>query len=139
MEKKLSSEQAEQLLQILAQRFSDHPERHPTLAWEVVQKRLDAHQTLWWSLYEMERTGGEPDVVSPEAKSDRILFVDCAPETPLGRRGVCYDRQAREQRKSHRPETSALEMAQQMGVDVLDEIQYHMLQQFGEFDLKTSS
>jgi hypothetical protein len=139
MSREFSSTQANQLLQIVKKRFTEHPERHPDLRWEVVREHLEADRLRFRALWEMERTGGEPDVISQEANPDRILFVDCAPETPSGRRGVCYDLKARKQRKSHRPETSAREMADQMGVEMLDEAQYLMLQEFGAFDMKTSS
>lgn len=113
--------------------------RHQGLEWSKVQTKLEANPEKLWSLSEMERTGGEPDVVSYDEKTDEYIFFDCAAESPKGRRSVCYDREALESRKKHKPETSAMDMAAAMGIELLTEEQYRALQQLGEFDLKTSS
>ncbi|MEJ2448438.1 MAG: DUF4256 domain-containing protein [Anaerolineales bacterium] len=136
---RLSTEQQAELLTTLRTRFEEHPDRHPDLAWEAVQSRLDAHPAKLWSLAEMERTGGEPDVVGLDSESGEYLFVDCSPESPKGRRSLCYDRQALESRKEHKPKDSALDLAETMGIELLSEDQYRELQELGEFDTKTSS
>jgi len=136
---RLSAEQQAELLNTLQARFEEHPERHPELAWEKVQDRLAAHPAKLWSLNEMERTGGEPDVVGVDRKSGEYLFVDCSPESPKGRRSLCYDRQALESRKEHKPKNSALDLAENMGIELLSEEQYRQLQELGEYDTKTSS
>ncbi len=136
---RLSAEQQAELLNTLQARFEEHPERHPELAWEKVQDRLAAHPAKLWSLNEMERTGGEPDVVDVDRKSGEYLFIDCSPESPKGRRSLCYDRQALESRKEHKPKDSALDLAETMGIELLSEDQYRELQELGEFDTKTSS
>lgn len=135
----LSQEQREQLLETLKARFEKNMNRHQGLEWSKVQTKLEANPEKLWSLSEMERTGGKPDVVSYDEKTDEYIFFDCAAESPKGRRSVCYDREALESRKKHKPETSAMDMAAAMGIELLTEEQYRALQQLGEFDLKTSS
>lgn len=135
----LSQEQREQLLETLKARFEKNMNRHQGLEWSKVQTKLEANPEKLWSLSEMERTGGEPDVVCYDEKTDEYIFFDCAAESPKGRRSVCYDREALESRKKHKPETSAMDMAAAMGIELLTEEQYRALQQLGEFDLKTSS
>jgi hypothetical protein len=138
-QKALSSAQREDLLLVLKVRFERHMSRHAGLVWAQVLARLDAKADKLWSLHEMERTGGEPDVVGQDVKSGEYLFLDCSPESPKGRVSVCYDREGLESRKEHKPQTSAMDMAAEMGVELLTEAQYHELQMLGEFDLKTSS
>lgn len=123
----------------LKSRFEAHRDRHPDLAWDAVEIRLSAHPDKLWSLHEMERTGGEPDVVSLDASTGAVRFVDCSPQTPKGRVSVCYDRAGLESRKEHRPATSAVDLAAEMGVELLSEADYLALQTLGEFDTKTSS
>jgi hypothetical protein len=113
--------------------------RHKGVKWADVQARLEAHPKKLQSLQEMERTGGEPDVVAYDKKSGEYVFFDCSPESPAGRRSVCYDRAALDARKEHKPKNSAMDMAEAMGIELLDEEQYRELQKLGEFDLKTSS
>ncbi|MFO1252665.1 MAG: DUF4256 domain-containing protein [Inhella sp.] len=125
------------LLRTLQTRFDQHPERHPGLDWAAVAERLQVQPALRRALGEMEATGGEPDVV--RLQGEALGFCDCAPESPAGRRSLCYDRAARESRKEHPPAGSALEWAQALGATLLDEAQYAALQQLGEFDRKTSS
>ncbi len=137
--KALSPAQHEALLSVLKTRFANNMHRHPGLAWADVQAKLDAHPEKLWSLYEMERTGGEPDVVGYDRKTDQYMFYDCAAESPTGRRSLCYDRAALEARKAHKPENSALDLAAAMGIELLTEEQYRALQQLGHFDTKTSS
>lgn len=129
----------EELLRTLRRRFGENMHRHPGIDWRAVEVRLLANPDKVHSLYEMERTGGEPDVIGYDAKADVFVFCDCSPESPAGRRSLCYDRQAREGRKKHPPAGSAEEMAAAMGVELLDEEQYRRLQTLGEFDTKTSS
>jgi len=136
---RLPAEQQAELLNTLQARFEEHPERHPELAWEKVQDRLAAHPGKLWSLNEMERTGGEPDVVGLDSESGEYLFFDCSPESPKGRRSLCYDRQALESRKEHKPKDCALDLAETMRIELLSEDQYRELQELGEFDTKTSS
>jgi hypothetical protein len=135
----LLPEQRETLLATLKARFEKHTERHPGLDWAQVQDRLDAHPERLWSLHEMERTGGEPDVVAFDDRTGAFIFMDCAKQSPKGRRSVCYDGEARESRKEYPPENSALEMAEAMGIEVLTEAQYRSLQKLGEFDTTSSS
>jgi hypothetical protein len=135
--KPLSPQQREALLKGLETRFQKNMHRHKGITWAKVQAKLEADPQKLSSLQEMEATGGEPDVVSQDAKA--IIFYDCSAESPKGRRSVCYDRQARQGRKEHAPKQSALEMAAAMGIEVLTEEQYRELQMFGEFDTKTSS
>jgi len=137
--KELSPEQHEGVLSALKARFEKNMVRHSGLDWAEVQARLQAHPEKIWSLSEMERTGGEPDVVGKDAKAGVIIFYDCSPETPAGRRNTCYDQAARLKRKVAAPASSALEMAEAMGAGLLSEAEYRELQQLGEFDLKTSS
>jgi len=135
----LSPEQREELLQVLKSRFEKNVGRHPGLDWAKVMAKLETQSKSLWSLQEMERTGGEPDVVSRAGGTGEILFVDCSTESPRGRRNVCYDREAQEARESFRPENNAMDMAAAMGIELLSEEQYRELQKLGCFDTKTSS
>ncbi|BCG57377.1 DUF4256 domain-containing protein [Paenibacillus sp. URB8-2] len=137
--KELSPEQHEGLLKILKARFEKNMNRHQGLEWANVQAKLEAQTDKLWSLYEMERTGGEPDVVGHDNKTDDYIFYDCSAESPKGRRSVCYDREALESRKEHKPQNNAIEMAAAMDIELLTEEQYRELQKLGNFDLKTSS
>src|SRR5687767_10637909 len=136
---KLSSVQSEELLKTLKTRFEKNRDRHKGIEWAKVQARLEAHPDKLWSLDEMESTGGEPDVVGQDKKTGEYIFVDCAAESPKGRRSICYDREALESRKEHKPKNSALDMATAMGIEILTEEEYRQLQKLGEFDLKSSS
>jgi len=127
------------LIETLRVRFGDHPARHEGIQWSRVSERLEAMPGRLRALAEMERTGGEPDVVGYDDTSDEYLFVDCSPESPAGRRSLCYDREALESRKKNRPDGSAIEMARSLGADLLTEAQYRALQRLGAFDSKTSS
>ncbi|WP_281916195.1 DUF4256 domain-containing protein [Caldimonas thermodepolymerans] len=129
----------ERLLRTLAQRFAQHPQRHPGVAWADVAARLERRPQALEVLQRMEASGGEPDVIGLPAPSGGVVFCDCAAESPAGRRSLCYDAEARRSRREHAPARSALEMAEEIGVQLLDEAQYLALQTFGEFDLKTSS
>ena len=135
----LLPEQREELLKVLKARFEKHMNRHPGLEWARVQARLEANPEKLWSLSEMERTGGEPDVVGQDEKTGEYIFYDCAAESPKGRRNVCYDREGLEERKEFKPENTAMDMAAAMDIDLLTEEQYRELQKLGNFDLKTSS
>jgi Protein of unknown function (DUF4256) len=137
--KELSQKQREELLKILKDRFEKNMNRHKGLEWSKVQAKLEANVEKLWSLNEMERTGGEPDVVSHDKKTGDYVFFDCSAETPKGRVSVCYDREGWESRKEHRPKDTAMDMAAAMGVELLTEEQYLELQKLGEFDCKTSS
>lgn len=137
--KGLSSEQQEAILVILKARFEKNMDRHEDVEWAGVQAKLEADADKLWSLHEMEETGGEPDVVGFDQTTGEFLFYDCSAESPKGRRSVCYDREALESRKKHKPENSALDMANAMGIEILTEEQYRELQKLGNFDLKTSS
>jgi hypothetical protein len=137
--KKLSSEQRSTLLATLKTRFEKNKERHKGLDWAAIQAKLEANTEKLWSLNEMETSGGEPDVVGVDKKTGEFLFYDCSAESPKGRRSICYDHEALEARKEHKPENSAMEMAADMGIDILTEEQYRALQQLGTFDTKTSS
>jgi hypothetical protein len=137
--KKLSPAQNKDLLKALKARFEKNTSRHKGLDWAKVEARLTAHPDKLFSLHEMERTGGEPDVVAQDKKTGALTFYDCSPESPAGRRSVCYDREGLESRKEARPKTSALDMADAMGVELLTEDEYRQLQKLGQFDLKTSS
>ena len=137
--KELSPAQREELLRTLKARFEKNMDRHKGLDWAKVQSRLDANPEGLWSLNEMERTGGEPDVVGHNKKTGEYMFYDCSAESPKGRRSVCYDREALEARKEHKPKDSAVDMAVAIGVELLTEEQYRELQELGEFDTKTSS
>jgi hypothetical protein len=135
----MKPEQREELLRTLKARFENNMNRHEGLEWARVQARLEANADRLWSLNEMERTDGEPDVVGYDEVTDEYIFFDCSAESPRGRRKVCYDRQALESRKAHKPENSALDMAAALGIELLTEAQYRELQTLGEFDTKTSS
>ena len=137
--KKLSPEDREELLKILKARFEKNMKRHKGVKWTDVEAKLKANADKLWSLSEMEVSGGEPDVVGYDKKSDEYIFYDCAAETPKGRRSICYDAEALESRKEHKPKNSAIEMAADMGIEILTEEEYRELQELGEFDLKTSS
>jgi Protein of unknown function (DUF4256) len=136
---KLSPAQGKELLGVLKTRFEKNMKRHKGLDWANVQAKLEASPAKLWSLDEMEISGGEPDVVGFDKKTGEYIFYDCSPESPAGRRSVCYDHEALESRKEHKPKNSALGMAAEMGIDILSEEQYRELQQLGNFDLKTSS
>jgi hypothetical protein len=137
--KKLSPEQSEELLSVLKVRFEKNMKRHKGLEWAKVQARLVGNPEKLWSLDEMEITGGEPDVVGHDKKTGEYIFYDCSAESPKGRRSVCYDREALESRKEHKPEDNAIDMAAAMGIELLTEEQYRELQKLGDFDTKTSS
>src|SRR5213596_4044579 len=137
--KALSPEQREKLLRALKARFEKNLNRHKGLEWAKVQAKLEANAEKLWSLNEMEWTGGEPDVVGHDKKTDEYIFFDCSVESPKGRTSVCYDREGLESRKEHRPKTTAMDMAAAMGIELLTEEQYLELQKLGEFDTKTSS
>ncbi|MBN8670425.1 MAG: DUF4256 domain-containing protein [Chitinophagales bacterium] len=136
---KLTASQSKELLDILKARFEKNAKRHKGIAWADVESKLQKHADKLWSLNEMEMTGGEPDVVGQDKKTGEYLFFDCAAESPKGRRSICYDHEALESRKEHKPANSAVNMAAEMGIELLDEEQYRMLQTLGVFDLKTSS
>ncbi|MFJ7637972.1 DUF4256 domain-containing protein [Peribacillus sp. NPDC097206] len=135
----LSLEQREELLKALKVRFEKNMSRHKGLEWANVQAKLEANTKKMWSLNEMERTGGEPDVVGHDKKKDEYIFYDCSTESPKGRRSVCYDREGLETRKKYKPENNAIDMATTMGIELLTEEQYRALQKIGNFDMKTSS
>src|SRR5205809_249793 len=137
--KKLSPEQREELLRALKVRFEKNMNRHKGLEWTKAQAKLEANTEKLWSLNEMERTGGEPDVVDHDKKTGEYIFYDCSAESPKGRRSVCYDRKALESRKEHKPKNNAIDMAAAMGIELLSEEQYRELQKLGNFDAKTSS
>ncbi|SES44657.1 DUF4256 domain-containing protein [Psychrobacillus sp. OK032] len=137
--KELSLEQREELLRTLKERFEKNMNRHESLEWARVQAKLEANTEKLWSLNEMEETGGEPDVVGHDKKTDEYIFYDCSAESPKGRRSVCYDREALESRKKHKPENNAIDMATAMGIELLTEEQYRDLQELENFDKKTSS
>ena len=137
--KALSSQQREEILSGLKVRFEKNMNRHAGLDWATIQEKLAINPEKLWSLNEMERTGGEPDVVGYDRKTDEYLFYDCSAESPKGRRSVCYDHEALKSRKEHKPTNSALGMAAAMGIELLTEEQYRQLQQLGQFDAKTSS
>jgi uncharacterized protein DUF4256 len=137
--KKLSSEQREELLRALKARFEKNMNRHKGLEWAKVKAKLEANTEKLWSLNEMERTGGEPDVVGHDKKTGEYIFYDCSAESPNGRRSVCYDREALDSRKEHKPKNNAIDMAVAMGIELLTEEHYRELQKLGKFDTKTSS
>ncbi len=137
--KKLSPVQSQELLRALKSRFEKNMPRHKGLDWSKVQSRLESKTEKLWSLFEMERTEGEPDVVGQDKKTGEFVFYDCSAESPKGRRSLCYDRQALEARKENKPKDSAINLAEAMGVEVLTEEEYRELQKIGEFDVKTSS
>jgi len=128
-----------ELLATLRIRFERNMARHAGLSWEHVQQRIEANESALWSLYEMERTGGEPDVIGYDDAEDKYVFCDCAPESPKERRSICYDRIALNARKENKPRDAAVDMAKDMGIELLTEAEYRQLQQLGDFDTKTSS
>src|SRR5690625_1797429 len=137
--KVLAAEQQKELLTTLKSRFEKNMHRHTGLEWTKVQAKLEANHEKMWSLYEMERTGGEPDVVDYDISEDKYTFVDCTKESPKGRRSVCYDRAGLESRKKHKPENNAMDMVADMGIELLTEEQYRALQKLEHMDMKTSS
>jgi hypothetical protein len=137
--RELPPEQREELLRTLKARFEKNLNRHKGLGWAKVRARLEANREKLWSLNEMERTGGEPDVVGHDRKTGEYVFCDCSAESPTGRRSVCYDREGREARKAFKPENNAVDLAAAMGIELLTEEQYRELQKLGEFDTRTSS
>lgn len=139
MKNKLSPQQRKELLGTLKARFENNLHRHKGLQWAEIQAKLEANTERLWSLHEMEITGGEPDVVSHDKKTLEYIFYDCSAESPKGRRSLCYDCEALEARKEHKPEDNAIDMAAAMGVELLTEEQYRDLQKLGNFDTKTSS
>lgn len=138
-QKIVSQQQKEELLKTLQTRFEKNLNRHKDLEWKKIQEKLEANPEKLWSLNEMEETGGEPDVIKYDKTTDEYVFYDCSAESPKGRRSVCYDPEALESRKQHKPKHSAIGMAAEMGIELLTEEQYHELQQLGKFDTKTSS
>lgn len=137
--KALSKEQTQELLEVLKIRFAKNIHRHKDIEWDKIQAKLEADPEKLWSLYEMEHTGGEPDVVGFDDKTGNYIFYDCSPESPKGRRSLCYDREALDKRKEYKPANSAMDMASEMGVELMDEAHYRTLQNLGNFDTKTSS
>jgi len=136
---RLSAEQQEELIKILKTRFEKNPKRHDNIKWEDVLKKLESNPEKLWSLHEMERTEGEPDVVDFDKDSNEYLFFDCSVESPKGRRSLCYDRKALDSRKENKPANNAVDLADEIGIEILNEEQYRYLQTLGKFDLKTSS
>jgi hypothetical protein len=139
MKKELSPKRREELLSTLKARFEKNVNRHKGLEWAAIQAKLEANTEKLWSLNEMERTGGEPDVVGHDKKTGDYIFIDCSPETPKGRTSVCYDREALDSRKENKPKNTAIDMAAAMGIELLTEEEYLELQNLAEFDTKTSS
>lgn len=139
MSKQLSAEAAQELLNVLKKRFEKHMDRHQGMDWSKIQAKLEANPKKLWSLDEMEATEGEPDVIAYDQRKDEYLFCDCSPESPKGRRSLCYDQEAWNSRKEHKPAGSVLERAAEMGIELLTEEQYRELQKLGNFDTKTSS
>ncbi len=139
MKKTLSSEQIETLFRTLKKRFEQNMNRHEGLEWAKIEEKLACNSEKLWSLFEMERTGGEPDVIAYNAPTNQYTFCDCSEESPKGRRSLCYDRDALEARKEYKPENSAIDMAAEIGIKLLDESEYRKLQTLGKFDSKTSS
>src|SRR5579862_3472407 len=137
--KDLPPEQRKELLRTLKARFEKNMARHKGLEWALIKAKLEAHAEKLCSLHEMERTGGEPDVIGQDKKTDEFIFYDCSAESPKGRRSICYDREALESRKEHKPKNNADDMAASMGIELLTEEQYRELQKLGNFDTKTSS
>lgn len=135
----MKTQERDELLQVLMTRFESHMHRHKGVAWADVQARLESHPEALKSLRAMEASGGEPDVIGHDKKAGRIVFCDCAAESPAGRRSLCYDREALDSRKENKPQGSAVDMAAEMGIELLSEAQYRALQELGEFDVKTSS
>jgi len=138
-EKVLSPEQHKEILSVLKTRFDKNMKRHQRLEWAKIQAKLEANTEKLWSLNEMEKTGGEPDVVGLDAKTGEYIFYDCSIETPKGRRSICYDKEALESRKENKPKNNAMDMANTMGIELLTEEQYRELQKLGDFDAKSSS
>lgn len=136
---RLSEDQIEELIQLLKTRFSKNMSRHFDLTWDEIQNKLVDNLEKLWSLFQMEQTGGEPDVIGKDENTGQYLYCDCAPESPKGRRSICYDHDALESRKEYKPENSAINMAEEMGIEILTENEYRDLQKLGKFDLKTSS
>lgn len=139
MKNKLSREEQNELLETLKARFDKFPKRHSGIDWANVKARLEANPEKLRSLYEMENTGGEPDVIAHDKKTKEYVFVDCSPESPAGRTGYCYDREALDSRKEHKPKNNVIDVAAAMGVELLTEEEYRELQTLGEFDTKSSS
>ncbi|TSJ41338.1 DUF4256 domain-containing protein [Fluviicola chungangensis] len=139
MSKQLSAEAAKELMSVLKKRFEKHPDRHKGMDWSSIQAKLEANPEKLWSLDEMESSEGEPDVIGYDEQTNEYLFCDCSPESPKGRRSLCYDKEAWNSRKEHKPSGSVLERAKEMGIELLTETQYRELQSLGTFDLKTSS
>lgn len=139
MKRVISKQQCDELLKALKVRFEKNMGRHKGLEWAKVQARLEANPEALWSLNEMERTGGEPDVIGHDSKSGQYIFCDCSAESPKGRRSICYDREALDARKENKPAANAMEVASEMGIELLTEEQYRELQKLGNFDNKTSS
>lgn len=137
--KELSSDQRKELLGTLKARFEKNMNRHKGIEWAKVQAKLESNPAKLWSLQEMEDTGGEPDVIGQDKKTGDFIFFDCSAETPAGRRSLCYDREGLDSRKEHKPANSAMDLAAEMGIEMLDEEQYRDLQKLGRFDAKTSS
>lgn len=135
----LTPEQHDELIRVLKARFEKYMIRHSGIEWSKLKAKLEANIEKLWSLSEMERTGGEPDVVGFDKKTDEFIFVDCSAESPKDRRSICYDREGLESRKEHKPVNNACDMAATMGVEILTEVQYRELQKLGDFDTKTSS
>lgn len=139
MKSRLKADQAEGLLKILKERFENNRDRHKELNWSEIKLKLESSPDKLWSLYEMERTGGEPDVIGYDDKTSEFIFCDCSPETPGGRRNLCYDNEALKSRKANKPGGSAVDMADSMGIEMVTKEQYYQLQETGKFDTKTSS
>lgn len=137
--RELSAKQTEELIALLKLRFEENMQRHQDIEWTAVQKKLEGDQAKLWSLNEMENTGGEPDVVGHDETTGEYIFFDCSAESPKGRRSFCYDREALESRKQHKPKNSAVDMAAEMEIEILNEKEYRQLQKLGDFDSKTSS
>ena len=139
MKNKLTPEESSSLLSILKHRFEKNKQRHKGVEWTAIEKKLNTHPEKLWSLNQMEITGGEPDCIGIDKKSNAFIFVDCSEESPKGRRSICYDYEALESRKEHKPKNNVIDMADNMGISVLDEAEYRALQELGHFDNKTSS
>lgn len=137
--KQLSHDQSDELIRVLKARFEENIDRHKGIMWDKVQTKLESNHERLWSLYEMEITGGEPDVVWYDIETDEYIFFDCSVESPKGRRNLCYDLEGLESRKENKPESNAMDLAADMGIELLTEEQYFLLQTIGSFDLKTSS
>lgn len=135
----ITKDEQASLLSILESRFSKNINRHPNISWEAVLNRIETNPNKLWSLFQMEESGGEPDVIGLDEYSKEIIFADCAPESPKGRRSICYDHEALESRKQYKPEDSAVNMAEEMGIELMTEEEYFEFQKLGQFDTKTSS